>query len=95
METHLLKVGMREFREHLPHYLLSLSPVAITRHGETMGFYIPAHRHPKQVELDALKQAGLALEKLLSHHQITEDDMVAGFRELRSKESKQSKKRKK
>jgi hypothetical protein len=83
MDTHLVKVGMREFREHLPQYLLSSSPVAITRHGETMGFYIPAHHAPKQAELNALKQAALALETLLAKHQVSEEDLMAEFRVLR------------
>ena len=38
-----LKVGMREFRDKLATYLLeSESPVAITRHGDTVGYFIPA-----------------------------------------------------
>jgi antitoxin (DNA-binding transcriptional repressor) of toxin-antitoxin stability system len=37
-----LKVGIREFRSQLPHYLLEVGqPLAITRHGETIGYYIP------------------------------------------------------
>lgn len=32
MET---KVGVKEFRAHLPAYLDSVSPIAITRHGKT------------------------------------------------------------
>ena len=60
--------------------------VAITRHGETVGFYIPAqHRHPEQAELDALKQVAHQLEKLLFAHGITEDQLLAEFRTLREK----------
>jgi hypothetical protein len=40
MET--VKVGVREFRENLAGYLESGRPLAIMRHGETLGFYIPA-----------------------------------------------------
>ena len=36
-----IKVGVKEFRAHLPSYLDSMSPIAITRHGETIGYYIP------------------------------------------------------
>jgi hypothetical protein len=31
-----VKIGMREFRENFASYLESNSPVAITRHGETL-----------------------------------------------------------
>ena len=39
-----VKVGIREFRENLTAYIESSTPVAITRHGETVGFYVPAPR---------------------------------------------------
>jgi hypothetical protein len=43
MET--LKVGIREFREKLASYLLETDvPVPIPRHGDTIGYYIPARR---------------------------------------------------
>jgi hypothetical protein len=84
METNIVKIGMREFREHLPQYLLSPSPVAITRHGETMGFYIPARHRSEQADLEALKQAAVQLDKLLSSNGISVDELVAEFRELKS-----------
>jgi hypothetical protein len=33
------KIGMREFRENLAGYLEGGRPLAITRHGETLGFF--------------------------------------------------------
>ena len=84
MKARVLKIGMREFRAHLQQYLLASLPVAITRHGETVGFYIPTRRHhPEQAELDALKQAALHFEKLLSSHGLTEDELLKKFRKLR------------
>lgn len=89
MTTPVLKVGMREFRSHLPQYLSAPSPVAITRHGETVGFYIPAHhRPPEQAELEALKQAALQLEKLLIAQGMTEDQLLTEFRALREQENR-------
>jgi hypothetical protein len=88
MDSNVVKVGMREFRAHLPQYLLSSSPVAITRHGETMGFYIPTRHHPEQAELEALKQAAVQLEKLLVSNGLTVDELVAEFRDLRAKKEK-------
>ena len=83
MSTNVLKVGMREFRAHLPQYLLTAVPVAITRHGETVGYSIPTRHHVEQAELDALKQAAMALEKLLVSHGVTEDELFQEFRALR------------
>ena len=86
METNIVKVGVREFREHLPQYLMTTSPVAVTRHGETIGFYIPARHRSDKAQLDILKQAALNLEKLLLSSGVTEEELFAEFRSLRENE---------
>jgi len=88
MDSNIVKVGMREFRAHLPQYLMTALPVAITRHGETIGFYIPARHHHDKAELDALKQAALSLENLLLSSGITEEELFSEFRALREGEEK-------
>lgn len=94
MDTTIVKVGIREFREHLQQYLTTNSPVAVTRHGETIGFYIPARQqHPDKVQVAALKQAAEDLEKLLVQHRVTEEELFAEFRTLR-KNAKDKKKKK-
>jgi hypothetical protein len=90
MNSDFIKVGMREFRAHLPQYLLTSSPVAITRHGETIGFYIPARHETEKAEIDALKQAALQLDKLLHAHGISEDELLSEFRTLREQQGKQT-----
>ena len=35
------KVGIREFRAGLAVYIASEQPVAVTRHGHTVGLFIP------------------------------------------------------
>jgi len=82
MDT-IVKVGMREFRAHLQQYLMTSMPVAITRHGETIGFYIPTKHHHDKAEFDALKEAAIKLEKLLLSTGITEDELFNEFRSLR------------
>lgn len=89
MSAQVARVGMREFRAHLQQYLLTSSfPVAVTRHGETVGFYIPARHRPEKLELDALKQAALQFEKLLASHGLTEGELLAEFRALREGQKK-------
>jgi hypothetical protein len=88
MDANVLKVGMREFRAHLPQYLRASLPVAITRHGETVGFYIPTTHHPEQAELEALKKAVLKLEKLLVTYGVTEDELLSDFRASREGKEK-------
>jgi hypothetical protein len=51
----------------------------------TVGYYIPTRHHAKQTELDALKQAAMALEQLLVSHGVTEDELCQAFRALRKR----------
>jgi len=61
METQ--RIGIREFRDKLATYLLeSDAPLAITRHGDTVGYYIPARRKRTETERAALKEAGARLQ---------------------------------
>ena len=54
------RVGIREFRENLSSYLESKTPVAITRHGATIGIYLPTKPKPSQAELEAFRVAKFA-----------------------------------
>jgi len=83
MGTSAKKVGMREFRTHLPRYLQSTTPVAITCHGETLGFYIPTKHNPQKSELAALKKAAAILEKLMASHKVDEEELLIEFRKIR------------
>jgi antitoxin (DNA-binding transcriptional repressor) of toxin-antitoxin stability system len=81
----LMKVGIREFRERLAAYLLeSATPVAITRHGDTVGYFIPARRKPSATERVALKKAAKALDAMLAAKGITEDELAGEFKRRRA-----------
>ena len=84
MAGQLIRVGVREFREDLAQYLDSPTPVAITRHGHTIGYYIPARGQVDQQELLALKRAVEQLAALLAEHGISEDEIVREFRARRA-----------
>jgi antitoxin (DNA-binding transcriptional repressor) of toxin-antitoxin stability system len=77
------RVGIREFRENLSGYLESPTPVAITRHGETIGFYVPARRRPNEEDLEALRRAGERLNSLLAASGASEEELVSEFKALR------------
>jgi hypothetical protein len=83
MDNSVLRVGMREFRANLPQYLLASSPVAVTRHGETVGFYIPAQHPAEKMELSALEKAALQFDQLLAANNLDEDELLLAFRTLR------------
>src|SRR5664279_3188844 len=75
------RVGIREFRENLSTYLESETPVAITRHGETIGIYVPTHRKPSEADLEALRAAGEKMQALIAAADTSEDDIVREFKE--------------
>ena len=80
---HSVRVGIREFRERLSSYLESSTPVAITRHGETVGFYIPARREQREADLEALRRAGEQLDALIARAGTDEEELVGDFKQLR------------
>ena len=77
------KVGIREFRENLSSYLESKKPVAITRHGATIGIYVPTKPKPTQADREAFRLAGEKVQQMLEAAGITEDEMVEEFKKLR------------
>ena len=80
-----IRVGVREFREDMARYLDSPTPVAITRHGQTVGYFIPVRAQIDQAELLALKRAVEQLEVLLAEHGMTEDEVVHELRARRAR----------
>jgi len=76
-------VGIREFRENLTGFLESPKPVAITRHGQTIGFYVPARRRPEEADLEALRRAGDQLAELLERSGASEEELITEFKSLR------------
>jgi antitoxin (DNA-binding transcriptional repressor) of toxin-antitoxin stability system len=81
MET--AKIGMREFRQNLAGYLEAGTPLAITRHGETLGFYIPAQKHNRKAELKALRAAAKELDSMIASWGATEDELMAEYGQIR------------
>jgi len=77
------KVGIREFRENLSSYLESRTPVAITRHGATIGIYLPTRPKPSQQELEALRAAGEKLDAMIAAAGTSEEELMEDFKRVR------------
>jgi len=79
-----IKVGIREFRSDLAEYIASSTPVAVTRHGQTVGYFIPTQG---QVEADiaALKKASKTLDQLLEAQGVDLESVVVDFKVARGK----------
>jgi hypothetical protein len=78
MET--VKVGMREFRERLAGYLESSTPLAIMRHGETLGYYIPAKKRSRKAQLEAMRAAAKDLDETIAAWGASEDELMEEYK---------------
>lgn len=81
METD--KIGIREFRENLAGYLESGRPIAIARHGETLGFYIPAQKRSRKAEVEAMRAAAKELDAMIAAWGASEDELMKESKEIR------------
>jgi len=78
------KVGIREFRAGLADYIASETPVAVTRHGQTVGFFIPT-KTDLTAEISAFKDAAEKLDALLEAQGVDIEDVVSEFKDVRRK----------
>lgn len=81
MET--VKVGVREFRERLAGYLESGTPLAIMKHGETLGYYIPAQKRSRKAELEAMRAAAKDLDRMIAWWGASEDELMKQYKGIR------------
>jgi hypothetical protein len=76
------KVGIREFRAGMAEFIASSTPVAVTRHGQTIGYFIPTHGQA-EADVASLKKASETLDRLLAAKSVDEDALVAEFKTAR------------
>ena len=81
MET--VKIGVREFREKLAGYLESGTPLAIMRHGETLGYYIPAQKRSRKAEIEAMRAAAKDLEEMIASWGAGEGELIQEYKGVR------------
>ena len=79
------RVGIRELRAKLAYHLELLTPIEVTRHGRTIGLYVPL---PQQAELDdreRLLAAGRLMQAELERLGLTEEELSADFKAWRKR----------
>ena len=74
---------MREFRENLAGYLEAGTTLAIMRHGETLGFYIPAQKRNRRAELEAMRAAARGLDEMIASWGASEDELMEEYKGIR------------
>ena len=76
------KVGIREFRAGLSDFVDSDAPIAVTRHGHTVGYFIPV-KEDRTADVAALRAAGEKLDALLKLSDDDVDAAIDDFKQLR------------
>jgi antitoxin (DNA-binding transcriptional repressor) of toxin-antitoxin stability system len=80
METS--SVGIREFRAALAEYIDGDTPVTVTRHGQTVGLFVPLRR-PSAEDLKRLEAAAAKFRKAMPLSDDEVEEVVADFDALR------------
>ena len=88
------KVGIREFRANLASILESKTPVTVTRHGETLGVFVPVgarstsatlgrSRKPTKADIEAVRRAGAEIDAMIAAMGTTAEELIADFEKAR------------
>ncbi len=86
----LRSVGIKEFRAGMAEYIASSTPVAVTRHGQTAGYFIPTQGNA-DADIAALKKASKTLDQLLAAQGVDVEEVVAEFKAVRKQSSSRKK----
>lgn len=68
-------IGVREFRDKASHYLSKGEALAIEKHGEVIGYYIPVKRD-EEARKNALKAFEAKLGAFLEETGLSEDELA-------------------
>lgn len=71
----LKNVGVREFRDHATTYLSGSEPIAVSKHGRVIGFYIPVERDDADVAR-ALARLADSVERVIAETGMSEDELA-------------------
>lgn len=56
--------------------------MAITRHIQTLGFFIPAQKQSREADLQAMRAAAKDLDVMIATWGATEEELMAEYKEI-------------
>ena len=78
--AHPKQVGIREFRDHATTYLSGSEPIAVSKHGRVVGFYIPLQVDRDENEVQrVVTKLGHTVQQILRETGMSEDELAALF----------------
>ncbi|MBI4495214.1 MAG: hypothetical protein HY690_20760 [Chloroflexi bacterium] len=69
------RVGVREFRDHATQYLGGDEVLAVERHGQTIGFYIPTGASRQESFVQALERLEQTAQRVLTEAGLSEEEL--------------------
>jgi PHD/YefM family antitoxin component YafN of YafNO toxin-antitoxin module len=86
MASKLRSIGIREFRQDIAQYVDNAEPVALTRHGRTVGYFIPAS-DPEQTkaDLELFLKSAKKVRDIVDKLGTTEEELLDDFRRERQR----------
>jgi len=85
-----VRVGIRELRARLASHLETVTPIEVTRHGRTVGLYVPLPQGSDQSERERLLEAGRLMQAELQRLGLTEEELAADFKDWRRDQQQQA-----
>jgi antitoxin (DNA-binding transcriptional repressor) of toxin-antitoxin stability system len=79
-------VAVAEFREKFAEHLMSPDPIAITKHGLTVGYYIPTHHSVSRESEQALEEATKRLATMFAKRGVDPEDLIQEAIALRKRD---------
>jgi antitoxin (DNA-binding transcriptional repressor) of toxin-antitoxin stability system len=79
------RVGIRELRAKLASHLESATPIEVTRHGRTIGLYIPLPQEAEMEQRESLIAAGRLMRAELERAGLTEEELSSDFKAWRQR----------
>jgi hypothetical protein len=73
------RVGVREFRDHATQYLAGNEVLAIERHGQPIGFYIPTAAGRREQFTQALARLQETISQIRAETGLTEENLSRLF----------------
>jgi len=77
------RIGIRELRSRLASHLESSTPIEVTRHGRTIGLYVPLPQQGNLSDREKVLEAGRLMQAELARLGFSEDELSADFKAWR------------
>ena len=75
-------VGIREFRANLADYIKSDTPTTVTRHGHTVGYFIPTHGD-RQAAVAKFQASAAKVHAFIEAQGVDAEDLIKDFEDSR------------